>query len=110
MAENLGGKRMTIIDANIKEILDIVKGIEVSNAARDIKIESIKTLSEKNYICLEGNGKPGIKSDVEHLQDNMVSKEEIVKIQGSVKIVNWIGGIVGGAIIIDIATRLLQIP
>jgi len=67
-------------------------------------------LSEKNYICLEGNGKPGLKSDVEHLQENMASKIEVVKMQSTMKIVSWVGGIVGAAIIMDVVTRILTLP
>ena len=110
MADNSGGKRMAVIHADVKEILDIVKGIEVSNALRDAKIESIKILSEKNYTCLEGNGKPGLKSDVEHLQDNMALKIDVIKIQGTMKIVSWVGVVVGGAIILDVVTRILALP
>jgi len=110
MADNSGGKRMAIIDANIKEILDIVKNIEVSNAARDTKIESIRVLAQKNYTCLEGNGKAGLKSDVEHLQDNMANKLDVIKLQETMKIVNRVGAIVGGAVIIDVITRVLALP
>ena len=110
MANNLGGQKMAVIHADVKEILDIVKGIEVSNALRDAKIESIKILSEKNYTCLEGNGKPGLKSDVEHLQDNMALKIDVIKMQGTMKIVSWVGVVVGGAIILDVVTRILALP
>ena len=110
MADNSGGKRMAVIHADVKEILDIVKSIEVSNALRDAKIESIRVLSEKNYICLEGNGKPGLKSDVEHLQDNMANKLDVIKLQETMKIVNRVGAIVGGAVIIDVITRVLALP
>ena len=110
MANNPGGQKMAVIHADVKEILDIVKGIEVSNALRDAKIESIKILSEKNYTCLEGNGKPGLKSDVEHLQDNMALKIDVIKMQGTMKIVSWVGVVVGGAIILDVVTRILALP
>ena len=110
MANNPGGQKMAVIHADVKEILDIVKSIEVSNALRDAKIESIKVLSEKNYTCLEGNGKPGLKSDVEHLQDNMALKIDVIKMQGTMKIVSWVGVVVGGAIILDVVTRILALP
>ena len=123
MADNSGGKRMAVIHADVKEILDIVKGIEVSNALRDAKIESIKILSEKNYTCLEGNGKPGLKSDVEHLQDNMAlkidvikmqenmpSKEDVLNLKTKMKVATWAGTLAGGAMILDFLSRVFSVP
>jgi len=96
MAEKTGGNKVAAYVQDIKEILEIVKNIEVQNATRDAQITAIGELAKQNYVCLEGNGKPGIKSDVE-------------KIQSSMKIANWASGLVGGAILLDLITRLLSI-
>ena len=82
---------------DIKEILDIVRNIEIQNATRDAEIKSIGELAQKNYTCLEGNGKKGLKADVEQLQ-------------GVIKIVIWVGGIVGTAMIAYILNTILHIP
>ena len=80
--------------SDIKEILDIVTELKVQNATRDAAIKSIDELANRNYACIEGNGKQGLKADVE-------------KIQASMKLVNWASGIVGTAIILDVLSRIL---
>ena len=83
--------------ADIKEILGIVTEIKVQNATRDSDIEFLKGRAQYNYECLEGNGKPGLKSDM----------ERVLSFQ---KNINWGLGIIGGAVLVDIVTRILALP
>ena len=95
MAGKTGGNKVANYGQDIKAILDIVTEIKVQNATRDAAIESIDSLAKKNYQCIEGNGKPGLKADIE-------------KIQGSMKLISWVSGIVGTGIIIDVFTRIIK--
>lgn len=79
----------------IREILDIVTDIKVQNATRDAAIQHIAEISKKNLECIEGNGKPGLKADVEKLQGNM-------------KIAVWFVGISGSVIVVNTITRIIE--
>ena len=96
MVEKTGGNKVAAYVQDIREILEIVKNIEVQNATRDAEIKAIGELAKKNYNCLEGNGKPGLKSDVE-------------KMQSSMKIAVWFVALVAGTVILDLAARVLAL-
>jgi len=100
MANGTGVKDRRIVPdyaQDIKEILGIVQDIKIQNATRDAIITSVVKQSQKNHDSIEGNGKPGIKADME-------------RVLGFVKAVSWGLGIVGGAVLIDLVTRVLALP
>ena len=80
--------------SDIKEILSIVKNIEIQNATRDAERRELLRITAKHELCLEGNGKPGLKADIE-------------KMQANVKIAVWVFGIAGGVFIADSVSKVI---
>ena len=80
----------------IDTILNIVQAIQLDNAARDERDREVKKCVDEHQEILNGNGKPGLKTDIQLLQRN-------------IKVINWIGAIMTGAILADIASRLIQV-
>ena len=91
-------RRVSMVEHNkdIKEILNIVKNIEVQNATRDAERKALLASVTKHEMCLEGNGKPGLKADVE-------------KLQNTVKIAMWPLGIAASAFILDAVSRFITL-
>ena len=49
----------------LDQILEMLTEIKVSNATRDEEYRQLKENVDKHSLDLEGNGKPGLKADVE---------------------------------------------
>ena len=70
--------------------------MEVDNATRDAVREQLIKDVAAHEVCLEGNGKPGLKADILQIQDR-------------IRAATWVLALVGGAIILDVVTRAIAI-
>ena len=75
-------------------ILEAVQSIRERNAKRDVQIDNILVEMTNLNECIDGNGKPGLRSKVEELQHNQ-------------KITSWVGGIIGGAVLAEFASKII---
>ena len=85
-----------------KEILDqlakitaVLETMHQTEAARLEREKNLTDIVNKDHEAINGNGKPGLKTEVQLLKDGMSR-------------INWAFGIFTAAIIADIASRLLQ--
>jgi hypothetical protein len=76
----------------IDTILTIVQEIRSQNAVQALQIQNVQECVDEHDEAINGNGKPGLKADVEATKNNL-------------KIVNWLGALIAAAIIMDMVTR-----
>lgn len=80
----------------IDSILTIVQEIKTQNAVQAEQIKTVQECQDEHKKDINGNGKPGLKRDME-------------KVKGNLILINWIGGIIAGAVIMDAITRLIAL-
>ncbi len=78
--------------ANITAVLETMHQTEAARRERELHLTEIVT---KDHETINGNGKPGLKTEVQLLKDSMGR-------------INWAFGIFTAAIIADIASRLVK--
>jgi hypothetical protein len=80
----------------LDEILETVQRLEVANATRDANQRNMQSCLNAVYASVKGNGKNGLEKDV-------------AMVKANIKLVNWVGAVVAGAVLMDAVTRIIAL-
>jgi len=78
----------------IDAILKIVQEIQTQNVVQALEIEDLQDCTKEHDADIDGNGNPGLKADMGMVKANL-------------KLINWIGGIITAAVVLDAVSRLI---
>ncbi len=90
----MAGVTVAEIDAKYEKILALLNDIATGNAKRDEQIKGLLEDVAAHKLAIDGNGKPGLKTELEMLKQR-------------IQAVYYIGGIILVAILGDAMTRIL---
>lgn len=93
-------------DDRIDEILKLVQQISLDNASRDAEQKRIVADVLSHKLAIEGNGKPGLKMDVEILKDSQRRTNILAMVLGTF-LVTEVGGLLWAILThsVDIVSR-----
>lgn len=101
----MAAKKMVTNEQILTEIMQIHLRIEEIQLAEAARIEREKVTDDMVHShdrAINGNGKPGLKSDVQ------TNRSDIQIVRDQVGRINWIGAIITAAIIADIVSRVYK--